>query len=370
MATTVDVWIDTDTNRDGSPGICPTADGALTINSYVINLKATGGAVSYANFVNQRPAATTTLQPFNSDQTEMTVGRGGGQIDPPGTYKLMTVTITGLSGSPMIDIAAQSTLQVVDLTRFGSKCSGNDFDNTMKLGSDWFDTDGLGAFAPTNTPPVITAPSIVNGTRFNPVTVTGSASDPDGDLVTLTQSNNAPFFPQQTSSSGPSLNPSITLTGTPNFAQLGSYSVNWSALDTGTPALMSTASTAVTISQGVNGNPVITAPATKSFIENQPGSFSASATDPDANLVTLSQTTNATFLMGPTSVGPALNPSITLSGTPNFSQSGSFFVNWSAVDDATPAGTTTASTSITVGSNRNPVITAPSAVNGTEGSPI
>src|SRR5262245_57505740 len=40
VATICDVWIKTNLNRDGSPGVCPTGDGALDINSYVVNLQA------------------------------------------------------------------------------------------------------------------------------------------------------------------------------------------------------------------------------------------------------------------------------------------------------------------------------------------
>jgi len=63
-------------------------------------------------------------------------------------------------------------------------------------------------------------------------------------------------------------------------------------------------------------------------------------------LLTLSQTNNAPFLAGPTSVGPVATPIITLSGTPNFTQFGNYTINWSLVNDTT--GTTTTSTSVVI----------------------
>jgi hypothetical protein len=183
--------------------------------------------------------------------------------------------------------------------------------------------------------------------------------------VTLSQTNNAPFF-TASSSNGPSLAPSITLTGTP--AAAGSFTINWTAVDTNAPtAGTSTATTALTITTG-NQTPVIAAPATVSGTENTLVSITGSASDPDAGqLVTLSQTNTAPFLAGPASAGPLANPSITLSGTPNFSQAGSYSVSWSAVDNGSPALTSTATSAITIANlNRVPVIVAPATASGTE----
>src|SRR5262245_52941070 len=46
--TVVDIWLDSDSNRDGTPGDCPSEPGAvLTINSYTFNLQAVGGTISW-----------------------------------------------------------------------------------------------------------------------------------------------------------------------------------------------------------------------------------------------------------------------------------------------------------------------------------
>ncbi|MEK7315999.1 MAG: PKD domain-containing protein, partial [Candidatus Eisenbacteria bacterium] len=74
----------------------------------------------------------------------------------------------------------------------------------------------------------------------------------------------------------------------------------------------------------------------------------------DAQTVTLSQTNTAAFLAGPASAGPSLNPSITLTGTPNFTQAGSSSVNWSAADATT--GTASATTAISIANVDRPVV--------------
>lgn len=364
VATTVDVWVKTNLNRDGSPGACSTADGPLTLNSYVVNLAATGGTVTYTGIINQRPEAGSAIRPFASNTTEMTVGWGGAVSNPPGAYRLLTVTITGTSGAPSIAIVRGSGLQAADVTSFGSQCSGNDFDNTLKLGGDWFDVDGL-APAAQDAPPVITAPATIQAQEFQLVTVTGSATDPNGDQVTLSQTNNAAFLAGP-SSAGPSLNPSITLSGTPNFSQSGSFTINWSAVDNGTPPLTSTATTAISIG-GPNRNPVITVPFSVSGTEGSPISITATAADPDGQNVTLCVGAAPPFVATAMCAGPSLNPSLTITFTPGPNDAGSYSIQWTATD--TSSGTSTAFTAITIAnSNRPPTLDQPADMTVGEGA--
>src|SRR5262245_47270203 len=65
--TTVNVWVDTAHNRNGSLSSCDTADGALTINSYVVEMAANGGSVTYSGFVNQQSVNMPT--PFGEVNT-------------------------------------------------------------------------------------------------------------------------------------------------------------------------------------------------------------------------------------------------------------------------------------------------------------
>jgi hypothetical protein len=151
-ATTVDVWIVTDHNRDGSLATCDVDPGsALSIESYVVNLQASGGTVSYSGFINRFTGATIAFGELNPGDGRYKNGFGRGAIGalPPGTYRLCTLSIMGVSGTPRVDIVDRVSGSL-DFTQFASPggCFGNDFDNVLKLtgpngGSDWTDVDGL-----------------------------------------------------------------------------------------------------------------------------------------------------------------------------------------------------------------------------------
>lgn len=80
-----------------------------------------------------------------------------------------------------------------------------------------------------------------------------------------------------------------------------------------------------------------------------PVAFSAAGVKPDtieSRLMTLSQTNDAPFLAGLSSVGPNAAPVITLSGTPSFTQFGNYSVHWTLVNDS--LGTTDTTTTVVV----------------------
>ena len=156
--TTLDVWLRTNSNRNGSEATCVTQDGDLTINSYEFILRATGGTVSWSGFTNHQPDFTVNLG-HGESPTDYHNGQGGGAILPPGTYRLASVTMTVTLGTPSISIESSTPLSGVFLTSFGSRCSGNDFDNTMKLGLDWFDVDGAPYAGAQNQAPILTQPA-------------------------------------------------------------------------------------------------------------------------------------------------------------------------------------------------------------------
>src|SRR5215471_6758652 len=64
--TTVAVWLDTGHNRDGSVPSCDTADGVLTVNSYVVNMASSGGNVTYSGFVNDQTTMTVAFGEVNT----------------------------------------------------------------------------------------------------------------------------------------------------------------------------------------------------------------------------------------------------------------------------------------------------------------
>jgi hypothetical protein len=109
-ATTVDVWINTNHNRNGSDAVCD-IDGTspLGINSYVFNLRASSGLVSYSGFINRIASFTTSfgeVNPGTGRNTRMEMADRQGWLGP---YRLATLTITGLSGTPRVDIVDLSS---------------------------------------------------------------------------------------------------------------------------------------------------------------------------------------------------------------------------------------------------------------------
>ena len=155
-ATTVDIYLWTDMNRNGTTAVCDVGSEPLTINSFVVNLRAVGGTVTYANFVNQQTATMpiALVGELNSG-VQYSIGFGGPTFLPPGHYRLGTLTITGATGLPRIDIV-DGYQSSPDFTGFGTSCSGLAYTNQYWLdgpnsanvtGStgDFTDWDGLAA---------------------------------------------------------------------------------------------------------------------------------------------------------------------------------------------------------------------------------
>jgi len=122
--TTLEVWLRTDTNRDGGAAVCASGE-ALTINSYEFILKATNGQVNWSTFTNLQPEMTTSFG-LASSSTEYHNGFGGGTILPPGTYHLGTLVVSSALGTPSLSFAATTSLSGGYLTSFGSQCLGQD----------------------------------------------------------------------------------------------------------------------------------------------------------------------------------------------------------------------------------------------------
>jgi hypothetical protein len=119
-STSVDVWIDT------TP---------CDIFSYEFILSSNGN-VTYGAFTNLMGTFTT---PFGvaSGGNDYHNGFGGTIPLVAGPYKVGSVAITVAPGTtPVISVAASSTLSASFFTAFGSQsCNGQDFDNTIKLGA-------------------------------------------------------------------------------------------------------------------------------------------------------------------------------------------------------------------------------------------
>lgn len=158
-STSVDIWYNTDHNKDGTPVVCP-QDGlqsSLTMIGYQFILHASGsGSVTYGTFTNAQPLFNTRIGPFGAGGTTDYVDAfisGSGSL-PPGLIKAGTLAIT-VTGTPVLSLATSTTLRAGAFTEFATNCAGGDFDNTLKLGpniggsTDF--TDACGTAPPTPT---------------------------------------------------------------------------------------------------------------------------------------------------------------------------------------------------------------------------
>jgi len=161
--TVIDIWLDTDSNRDGTTPVClspdPFSAEIFTINQYNFGLSVIGGTVSWGTFTNRQPSMGVNFLRRESD-TEFMDGYGGFTDFPPGTYHLATLEMNVASGAPSIQIVPHVSVHS-DVTGFGSSCFGLDFDSLLKLGSDWFDADGLpfGTEGTPNRAPLLAQPA-------------------------------------------------------------------------------------------------------------------------------------------------------------------------------------------------------------------
>jgi PKD repeat protein len=198
---------------------------------------------------------------------------------------------------------------------------------------------------------------------------TVSATTPSGvPIVSLT----AAPLPAGASFTVNASNTSGTFDWTPSQVQTGLFSVTFTATD----ANGTTGSAVTTLQvQGVDRAPVVLAPFTASGPEGALLTFTVTAVDPDGVPIT---SFNATSLPpGATFTVNASNSAGTFAWTPTFTQAGSYTAIFTACSPTCPGGTCalsgSASVAITITDvviDDAPTITAPSAVSGSEGTPI
>jgi hypothetical protein len=133
-ATTVDVWLDTNHNRDGSVATCD-ADPSqeLTLNDYYVNFKAAGGLVSYSGFVTH--FGNPPIGQFNP-ATAFSMGTDWSGSSPrfPWAAPHRDPDDHGFErDAANRDRGSAERAPAVHDVRHGSGCFGNDFDNVLKL---------------------------------------------------------------------------------------------------------------------------------------------------------------------------------------------------------------------------------------------
>jgi hypothetical protein len=275
--TNVDLWVVTDHNRDGSPVTCPQDPSApMTLISYVVNLAAGGGTVSYSGFTNH--FGTVGFAEINpGDGIRYKNGFGSPFPAAAGTYRVCTLTITGLSGTPHVDIV-DLVQGSTEYTSFGSTCFGNDFDNTLKLigphgGTDWSDVDGLGIATIDEGTPVIDPIGNKTVSEGSCLTFTATATAAHGGALVFTLDPGAP--------SGASITGAGQFTWCPTEAQGPAvYSVTVRVTEDGTPTTTDAETFQVTAAE-VNQAPALAPISNKTIMAGNTLSFTATATDPD-----------------------------------------------------------------------------------------
>lgn len=192
-------------------------------------------------------------------------------------------------------------------------------------------TTAITVLAGADRAPIVTAPATAVFGEGMAGSFTVSATDPDGDVIaSLTAAGTAitagaSFTSNATHTSG-------TLSWTPGFTQLGSYSATFTAAN----ALTGSATTAITVGQ-LFTPPVVTAPATVTGAEGTLISFTVTASDPDDAILSLTATPlppGATFSTN------ATHTSGTFSWTPTFSQAGTYNVTFFATNSLSGSATT------------------------------
>jgi hypothetical protein len=140
----IDIYLDTNHNGDGSAAVCNTGSEELNIGSYEFILHATG-AVTYGTWVDNM--GFTVLAGDANAGGDFYVGRGSAAAQPAGLYRLGTLPVSGVASGAVVSFATSTTAFPTGTTSFGTFCLGNGFDNTYRLSDDW--NDAQGTYPPT-----------------------------------------------------------------------------------------------------------------------------------------------------------------------------------------------------------------------------
>ena len=136
----LDVWIDTSRNADGSPAACSTGE-ALTIASYELLFRTDVNTV-IRSWTNARPEFPT--EEHRVFQTGAAwVGYYGSTHLAPGPYLLGRLGYEHTSGCPYVNFAYENQALPGAQTGFLSQCSGSQLDNFIRLGTDFLDACGV-----------------------------------------------------------------------------------------------------------------------------------------------------------------------------------------------------------------------------------
>jgi len=277
--TTVDIWLDIAADRDGTPASCDVNPSrTLDIFSYVTVLRTNGGTISWGTFTNRQSTFSLHFGQYKND-TQFYDGYGGTTGLPPGRYFLATLTLTVSSGTPAIEIAPYATIGAFESTGFGSHCPGLLDDNTMRLGGEWHDADGLpfGTTGGPNQPPTLDQPQDMALATGDIALQTITASDPDRQPLTFSKASGPSFLNVTTRDIG-----SGTATGTLAVAPLVSDVGTATATVSVTDGLASTQKGfQIVVTAGPNHAPIFDRVGTLIVVAGTTPRIPLNASDPD-----------------------------------------------------------------------------------------
>ncbi len=214
------------------------------------------------------------------------------------------------------------------------------------------------SFTVVNRKPVVTAAASASVSQGQPLVVPVTASDPDGDaILTLTATGTA-ISAGAVFTTGPG-NTTGTLNWTPTLAQVGAYSVTFSATSVGRTS--DPVTTAISV---VNLAPVVTAPATATATQDIELKFEVQASDADGEAIA-SLTMDISDLLAGNNAAFAVNgtnTSGTFTWTPAAAEVRSNY--YRIIFTASNSKSSSFESHITVNGNRPPVVTAPLSVSG------
>jgi parallel beta-helix repeat protein len=201
--------------------------------------------------------------------------------------------------------------------------------------------------------PVVTAPPNANVNEGSPLTVSVTASDPDGDTITTLTADLSHLPPGAKFTAGPG-DTTGTLIWTPGYSDAGKYAVTFTA----TNALSGSATTAIIVNN-LDRAPVVTAPPNAIVDEGSPLTVSVTASDPDGDTITALTADLSHLPAGAKFTAGPGDTTGTLIWTPGYSDAGKYAVTFTAANALSGSATTAI---IVNHVDRAPVVTAPDTV--------
>lgn len=287
--TTVEIWLDTDSNRDGSPAVCSTGE-SMSMNSYAVGLRATGGSITWGSFLNRQSSMTHGIR--RESDTEFMDEYYGFTYVPPGLYHLATLQLTVSSGTPAIQIVENVSIHF-DATSFGSPCIGGNFQNTIELGVDWFDADGLpfGIGGSPNAAPLLAQPTDMAVPVGERISQALGATDADRQPVTFSKVSGPAYVTVATMDvgGGSAIGKAFVA---PLVGDIGPAPVVVSATD---GIATDQKSFTITVTSGPNHPPTLAGPGEINVVAGTSKRLSLAAIDPDGQALAFSKVAGPDF---------------------------------------------------------------------------